>query len=91
MFDDPFFRQFFGGRVPNQPQSQRETSLGSGVVVTPDGYILTNNHVVDGATDVKVQFANKEEYTAKVVGSDKYADIAVLKIDKTGLTTLPFA
>ncbi len=91
MFDDPFFRQFFGGRIPNQPQRQRETSLGSGVVVTQDGYILTNNHVVDGASDVKVSFANKEEYSAKIVGTDKYADIAVLKINKTGLTTLPFA
>jgi len=93
LFNDPFFRQFFGGRMPQQqePRSQRATSLGSGVVVSSDGYILTNNHVVDGATDVKVSFANKEEYPAKVVGSDKYADIAVLKINKTGLTTLPFA
>ncbi|HTA68584.1 MAG TPA: DegQ family serine endoprotease [Bryobacteraceae bacterium] len=93
MFDDPFFRQFFGGRMPQQqqPRSQRETSLGSGVVVSPDGYILTNNHVVDGATDVKVSFANKEEYPAKIVGTDKYSDVAVLKIDKRGLTTLPFA
>jgi len=93
MFDDPFFRQFFGGRMPQQqqPRSQRETSLGSGVVVSPDGYILTNNHVVEGATDVKVSFANKEEYPAKVVGADKYSDVAVLKIDKRGLTTLPFA
>jgi len=93
MFDDPFFRQFFGGRMPQQqqPRSQRETSLGSGVVVSPDGYILTNNHVVEGATDVKVSFANKEEYPAKVVGADKYSDVAVLKIDKRGLPTLPFA
>jgi serine protease Do len=93
MFDDPFFRQFFGGRMPQQqqPRSQRATSLGSGVVVSPDGYILTNNHVVDGATDVKVSFANKEEYPAKVIGTDKYTDVAVLKIDKKGLTTLPFA
>ena len=74
-----------------QPRSQRATSLGSGVVVSPDGYILTNNHVVDGATDVKVSFADKEEYPAKVIGTDKYTDIAVLKINKTGLTTLPFA
>ena len=57
----------------------------------PDGYILTNNHVVDGATDVKVSFADKEEYPAKVIGTDKYTDVAVLKINKTGLTTLPFA
>src|SRR5579862_4447665 len=93
MFDEPFFRQFFGGRMPQQqqPRSQRETSLGSGVVVSPDGYILTNNHVVEGATDVKVSFANKEEYPAKIVGTDKYSDVAVLKIDKGGLTTLPFA
>src|SRR6202035_5915459 len=91
MFDDPMFRQFFGGRMPEmqQPKSQRETSLGSGVVVSPDGYILTNNHVVDGATDVKVSFANKEEYPAKVVGADKYSDVAVWKIDKVGLPTLP--
>jgi Do/DeqQ family serine protease len=94
LFDDPFFRQFFGGRGPRQqeqPRSQRATSLGSGVVVSPDGYILTNNHVVDGATDVKVSFADKEEYPAKVIGTDKYTDVAVLKINKTGLTTLPFA
>jgi serine protease Do len=93
MFDDPMFRQFFGGRIPEmqQPKSQRETSLGSGVVVSPDGYILTNNHVVEGATDVKVQFSDKHEYPAKIVGTDKYTDVAVLKIDKTGLTTIPLA
>src|SRR5580692_10559570 len=94
LFNDPFFRQFFGGRMPQgqaQPRSQRATSLGSGVVVSPDGYILTNNHVVEGATDVKVSFSNKEEYPAKIVGEDKYSDIAVLKINKSGLTTLPFA
>src|SRR5580704_1274918 len=93
LFNDPFFRQFFGGRMPQQeqPRSQRATSLGSGVVVSADGYILTNNHVVDGATDVKVSFANKEEYPAKVIGTDKYTDVAVLKINKSGLTTLPFA
>src|SRR6267154_638576 len=94
MMDDPFFRQFFGGRMPQQqqqPRSQRETSLGSGVVVSSDGYILTNNHVVEGATDVKVAFFDKHEYPAKIVGSDKYADLAVLKIDKTGLTPLSFA
>jgi len=91
-FDDPFFRQFFGNRLPQQqPRSERATSLGSGVVVSPDGYILTNNHVVDGATDVKVSFADKEEYPAKVIGTDKYTDVAVLKISKSGLTTLPFA
>src|SRR5271170_7588791 len=93
LFNDPFFRQFFGGRTPQQeqPRSERATSLGSGVVVSPDGYILTNNHVVEGATDVKVTFSDKEEYPAKIVGTDKYTDVAVLKINKSGLTTLPFA
>jgi serine protease Do len=95
LFDDPMFRQFFGGRMPNfrqqQPRSQRATSLGSGVVVSPDGYILTNNHVVEGANDVKVSFYDKEEYPAKVIGTDKYTDVAVLKIDKRNLTALPFA
>jgi len=93
MFDDPFFRQFFGGRMPEsqQPRSQRETSLGSGVVVSPDGYILTNNHVVDGATDIKVSFNDKSEYPAKLVGTDRYADIAVLKVNRSGLAALPFA
>jgi serine protease Do len=93
MLEDPMFRQFFGGRTPElqQPKSQRETSLGSGVIVSPDGYIITNNHVVDGATDVKVEFSNKEKYAAKIVGTDKYTDVAILKIDKSGLPTLPFA
>src|SRR5260370_34881199 len=93
MLDDPFFRQFFGGRVPQQqqPRSQRETSLGSGVGVSADGYILTNNHVVGGATDIKVAFFDKVEYPAKIVGSDKYGDIAVLKIEKTGIKPLAFA
>ena len=92
MFDDPFFRQFFGGRAPQQdrPRAQRETSLGSGVVVSPDGYIITNNHVVEGSSDVKVSFYDKSEYPAKVVGTDKYADIAVLKVNRSGLTALPF-
>lgn len=95
LFDDPMFRQFFGGRMPNlrqqQPRSQRATSLGSGVIVSPDGYILTNNHVVEGATDVKVSFYDKEEYPAKIIGTDKYTDVAVLKIDKKNLPTLSFA
>src|SRR5712671_3197180 len=86
MFDDPFFRQFFGGRMPQQqqPRSQRATSLGSGVVVSPDGYILTNNHVVEGATDVRVTLSNKRQLQAKVVGADPQTDIAVLKVEGSG-------
>jgi serine protease Do len=93
MFDDPMFRQFFGGRIPQQqrPRSERAESLGSGVIVSPDGYILTNNHVVEGATDVKVSFSDKREFPAKIIGTDKYTDVAVIKIDQKNLPTLSFA
>jgi len=87
-FDDPFFRQFFGngfGQDNMQPQTQREYSLGSGVIVNPNGYILTNNHVVDGATDISVFTRDKKKYTAKLIGRDPRTDVAVLKIDATDL------
>ena len=88
--EDPFFRQFFGN--PNggedQPREQKEHSLGSGVVVSPDGYILTNNHVVDGATDIEVVLKDKRQLKAKVVGTDPRTDIAVLKIPATGLASV---
>ena len=90
MFDDPFFRQFFGGRMPRQqqPREERASSLGSGVIVSPDGYILTNNHVVDGATDIKVAFSDKREFPAKIIGTDKYTDLAVVKIEQHNLPVL---
>ena len=90
IFMDPFFRQFFGNQGPmeQQPQEQREYSLGSGVIVNPDGYILTNNHVVAGASDVEVFTQSRRKYHAKVIGTDARTDIAVLKIDATGLPTL---
>lgn len=90
-FNDPFFQQFFGNQfgMGQQPQAQREESLGSGVILTSDGTIITNDHVIDGATDIKVSLSDKKEYTAKVVGTDKDSDIAVLKINATGLPTLP--
>jgi len=90
MFDDPFFRQFFGGRMPQQqqPRTERSQSLGSGVIVSPDGYILTNNHVIDGATEVKVSFADKREYPAKIIGTDPMTDVAVIKINEHNLPTL---
>jgi serine protease Do len=90
-FNDPFFRQFFGNQLPyggNQPQTQREHSLGSGVIINPNGYILTNNHVVSGASDIQVFTQEKKQYKAKVIGTDPRTDIAVLKIDATDLPTL---
>ena len=87
----PFFRQFFGGEdgqgnfgLP-QPRDHREKSLGSGVVVSPEGYILTNNHVVDGATDVRVTLSDKREFQGRVVGTDPKTDVAVLKIEASKL------
>jgi len=97
MPQDPMFRQFFGdqfgrqfdnpgnGRGNRAPRQQREQSLGSGVIVSPEGYVLTNNHVVDGATDVHVALGDKREFKARVVGTDPKTDIAVLKIDATDL------
>ncbi|HTZ46708.1 MAG TPA: DegQ family serine endoprotease [Verrucomicrobiae bacterium] len=84
---EPFFRQFFGnGENPFEaPRDRKEKSLGSGVIISPEGYVLTNNHVVDGATEVKVTLSDKREFTAKVVGTDPKTDIAVLKIDASNL------
>ena len=95
--NDPLFRQFFGrefgdrgSRQPrNRMQKQYEHSLGSGVIVRSDGYLLTNNHVIDGATDITVTLNDKREMKAKVVGTDANTDIAVLKIDAKDLPTLP--
>jgi len=83
-FDDPFFRQFFGGTV--RPQKRRETSLGSGVIISAQGYILTNHHVVNGADDIQVSLRDGRTTKARLIGSDPESDLAVLKI---GLEKLP--
>ncbi|HXN72795.1 MAG TPA: DegQ family serine endoprotease [Candidatus Acidoferrales bacterium] len=90
VFNDPMFRQFFGDQFgQGQARPMREQSLGSGVILTSDGTILTNNHVVEGATDIKVSLSDKREFQAKVIGMDSKTDIAVLKIDATNLPTVP--
>jgi serine protease Do len=81
-----FFRQFLG----DMPRTLRRHALGSGFIIRADGYIVTNNHVVDGASDIKVKLPDGREFPAKVVGRDKQTDMALLKIDATGLPVLPF-
>lgn len=86
---DPFFRQFFGEMFPqmNVPRQYREHALGSGIIVSPDGYIVTNNHVIKNATSVDVLLSDKRTFKAKVVGADQPTDVAVLKIEASNLPT----
>lgn len=87
--NDPFFRRFFGGNMMPQPQQRAPMrGLGSGFIVSSDGVILTNAHVVDGADHVTVRLADHREFKAKVLGKDKTTDIAVIKIDAHDLPTV---
>jgi Do/DeqQ family serine protease len=87
--DDPFFRQFFGDRLPQQPPATlRREALGSGVIVSTDGFILTNHHVIDGADQIKIDLNDNRTLDAKVVGSDALSDLALLKIDASNLPVL---
>jgi Do/DeqQ family serine protease len=89
--DDPFFRDFFGDRFRNsQPRNQErlQRGLGSGVIVSADGYIVTNHHVIDGAEEIKVELNDNRSFAAKVIGSDPPSDLAVLKIEAKGLPVL---
>lgn len=91
-FNDPFFRRFFGEeerRFP-VPKERREQGLGSGVIVSPDGHILTNNHVVEKADEIKVLLSDKRTFKAKVIGTDPKTDVAVIKIDVDNLPVLPW-
>ena len=88
-FNDPRFRDFFGS--PRVPESElpRQQGLGSGVIVSGEGYVLTNHHVVDGAEEIKVEMNDKRSYAARLVGSDQPSDLAVLKVDEPDLPVLP--
>lgn len=86
---DPFFRQFFGNIFPGVPREQKEHALGSGTIVSADGYILTNNHVIAHATSIDVTLHDKRVFKGKVIGADPTTDIAVVKIDATNLPTAP--
>jgi len=82
--DDPFY-EFFRRFGPPQPRDYEARSLGSGFIISADGYILTNAHVVEAAEDINVKLNDKREFKAKVIGSDKRTDVAVIKIDASGL------
>ncbi|HVH27420.1 MAG TPA: DegQ family serine endoprotease [Vicinamibacterales bacterium] len=91
--NDDFFRRFFGDpddpRSPRQPREFRQRGLGSGVIVSNDGYILTNNHVVDGADEVRVEMTDGRSVVAMVVGTDEPSDLALVKISAGNLRTVP--
>jgi serine protease DegQ len=85
--DDPRFRFFFGDGAPSQ---QAQTGLGSGVIVSPEGYLLTNNHVIEGADEIEVQLADGRQGSARIVGTDPETDLAVLKIDLDRMPAIAF-
>src|SRR6185436_14254909 len=90
-FSDPFFREFFGRDRPFRvPQEERKTSLGSGVVVDADGLIVTNNHVIEHARQIAVTTADHHRYRGSVVGTDPTTDVALVRIQARGLSTLPW-
>lgn len=92
-FDDPFFHRFFGDEFGQQfrtPQERQQRGMGSGVIVSSNGYILTNNHVIDQADEIRVVFGDKTEFEGTLIGTDPKTDLAIIKIDATDLPVLPW-
>ncbi|MGD8908647.1 MAG: trypsin-like peptidase domain-containing protein [Chromatiales bacterium] len=90
-FKDPLLQHFFGSLLPDHTRQRLETSLGSGVIVTADGYMLTNHHVIEGADEVKVVLADGQSVSVSLVGSDADSDVALMKIDSDrALPAIPF-
>ncbi len=90
LFDDPIFRHFFGDRLRVVPQKRLETSLGSGVIVSRDGYILTNNHVIDGADEIQISLHDGRSGRARLIGSDPDTDLALLQVELDELPAITF-
>ncbi|MEK7244936.1 MAG: trypsin-like peptidase domain-containing protein, partial [Pseudomonadota bacterium] len=87
LFDDPFFRRFFGDALPpgfEAPREQARNSLGSGVIVRPEGLIVTNAHVIEGADQIVVVLADRRQFPALLIGSDERTDLAILRVDGGG-------
>ncbi len=87
---NPFGHQFRQFNFPSQPENRVEHGLGSGVIISPDGYIVTNNHVIDGAVDIRVTMSNREVLPAKLVGADPLTDLAVIKVNGANLPSVPW-
>ncbi len=95
-FNDPFFERFFGPQFRHprmdprkKPRQFKQRAAGSGFIISPDGYILTNNHVVEKADKITVRLNDKREFTARVIGTDPQSDVALIKIDGNNLPVLP--
>ena len=88
---NPLLRQFFGDAAPDQERDSKQEGLGSGVIISADGYILTNNHVVEGADELKVSLTDDREFIAKIIGADPKTDVAVIKIDADKLPFITLA
>jgi serine protease Do len=88
-YDDPFFRRFFGDKF-NMPKERKTPSLGSGVIVTSDGYILTSSHVIQGAEEINVTLSDEREFKGKIIGNDPMTDIGIIKIDTDNLPAIPW-
>lgn len=88
---DPFFQFFFGDEGYGQPSERVQQGSGSGVIIRKDGYIVTNNHVVNGASEIEVTLNNNETYPAKIIGTDSATDVALIKIEADNLPVLQFA
>jgi serine protease DegQ len=91
LMDDPLFRRFFGDRFPSDNRPQRVSNLGSGVIVSEDGFILTNHHVVEAADEIQVALSDGLTLDAKVVGTDPETDLAVLKVKRDKMPAITFA
>ncbi|MCB1861470.1 MAG: trypsin-like peptidase domain-containing protein [Gammaproteobacteria bacterium] len=88
IFDDPVFQRFFGDRFAFQPEEKRQTSLGSGVIINDQGFILTNHHVIKGADEIRVVLANGDTFAAEIAGTDPDTDLAVIKSEQTNLPAI---
>ncbi len=90
LFDDPIFRHFFGDQLRIVPRKRLETSLGSGVIVSKEGYILTNNHVIDGADEIQISLHDGRTTRAELIGSDPDTDLALLQVELDALPAITF-